>query len=825
MTSVKLHRLGPVAGMLAALTACPECFPEEVGEGVARLTVRNVGAMLTLLNADQNCGFQSPEVLQGAVVEGQPGGPGSVTFTVTDCTIDLGEGDLEESDGGRLIAEDCNGVVRRGVGSFTASATRTVEGTVTGDPQNPILPDRPDALTIRITESSFNNFEVSRSDNEDERLRIEEGSLTAVAKPLLAASASSGACAISTPNVSFSDIVYGPSTVFVTTDSQDFDADVDTSNITAQNGRFGNEENTISGTMTVFGDDVDVTGDEVLDDLYERENFVEGYSCLEDISQPPSFECVTFEERLSTGSARLGVQAIGVLANALDDDTTCGFSSPQALQGATLRGTPGTEGSLTIRVTDCQLDFTGANNQGVTLPADCAGESTTLNGRALMSGTKVIVGQVTGDPRNPIIPLTSQAVTLDVQADVDNLRVGSSVDPAFVVIESGQLAGTVRPKLFVGSDTGVCSVASPNADFTDVTFTNTAFSISQGAGPVDVLVEDAALTATSGTTDAGENLLAGTVRIAGEDQTVPNDQQGLDPEFDAAAFDESWQCNRALAQPVLDTCEEAARATIGTGVSSLTMQTLGTLVSVLDQNAECGFSSAAVGGTPAIGAGQGGQVVATFTLPAGGCALTFPADTLVLTDCLGNTTTISGAVTVTGTKVVTGFATGDPLSPIVPASTDAVSYDLTFVFDETQVETSDSPLSLIIHTGELSALVAPRLAQNPATDLCTIPTPILTFNDVIWTDADVTLVTEDANVRTTIDTSNLDAQSGTGVDRTNTLAGTVRLLGDALDLDGPLDPEFNAEAFSSTWNCAANGSPVLVTDAQCLAGAEAFQPL
>lgn len=812
MTSMKIHRLGLVAGALAALTACPECAPEAVGEGVARLTVRNVGAMLTLLNADDSCGFQSPAVLSSPVIDGEAGGPGTVTFTVNDCTIDLGS-----SESGTLIAEDCNGVTRRGSGRFTASATRTIAGTLTGDPQNPVVPAAPDALTIRITESSFDDFEVIKSDSED-KLRIIAGSLTAVAKPLLAAAESSGACAIATPNVDFSQIRYGESAVFVTTDTQDFDADVAASDITATNGRIGNEENTISGTMTVFDEEVDVQGDTVLDEDYERGVFEDSYACLEDIAQPTSFECTTFEERLGDGAARLGLQAIGALAGVLDDNTACGFSSLAALQSARLAGAPGGEGTLTITVNDCALDFGAADGPLVTLPADCTGESTTLAGRAVVSGTKVVVGHVTGDPRNPIIPLSAQPVTLTISAEVAGLRVGSTADDTFVIVQSGLLEGAVRPKLFVGADTGVCSVSSPNADFADVAFTNAAFVISSGAGSFDVLVENAALTATNGLTATGENLLAGTVRINGADVAVPNDARGLDPAYEREAFAATYECNEDFAQPLSDTCEDAARVTIGTGVAALTMPTLGAVVSLVDADAACGFSSATVAAGSVIRAGEGDTVVATFTLPAAGCALAFPADTLILTDCLGNTTTVGGEVRVTGTKTITGIATGDPAAPILPSSADAVRYDLDITFRELAVEQSAQLSSLLIHSGALSAVVEPRLALVPATQTCTFATPALTFTDVVWNDAAVALVTAAQTVEVLIDTSSLDAQSGTGLEKSNTLSGSVTVLGDALALDGPLDPAFDAEAFASTWDCPANGSPILVPSDQCLAG-------
>ena len=71
--------------------------------------------------------------------------------------------------------------------------------------------------------------------------------------PRLAVATSSGACAIATPNVTFSEVAYGASTVHVTTPDNDFDAEVAGSAIAAQNGVNGDDENSISGTITVTG--------------------------------------------------------------------------------------------------------------------------------------------------------------------------------------------------------------------------------------------------------------------------------------------------------------------------------------------------------------------------------------------------------------------------------------------------------------------------------------------------------------------------------------------------------------------------------------------
>ena len=81
-----LYALAILAGCSAG---CAQCAPGRVAQGVSRLTIRNFGAMVDLVNNDPSCGFESPEVLANYTVSGRPGQLGKVTWTVTDCIIDI----------------------------------------------------------------------------------------------------------------------------------------------------------------------------------------------------------------------------------------------------------------------------------------------------------------------------------------------------------------------------------------------------------------------------------------------------------------------------------------------------------------------------------------------------------------------------------------------------------------------------------------------------------------------------------------------------------------------------------------------------------------
>ncbi|HEY8211639.1 MAG TPA: hypothetical protein VIG99_29355, partial [Myxococcaceae bacterium] len=260
--------------LLAVMTGCAQCAPDRVADGVSKLTIRNLGAMVSLLNANTTCGFASPSVLANPTATGTVGSTGTLTFTVTNCTIDLGTA-------ASAVSQDCSGNATTGTGKFTISATRTVSGILTGNPASPIVPASADAVTVAISNATFENFEVTSSAS-DSRLNMKSGSISGTLRPRLAVSASTGACAIATPNVTFTGVTYTDAVVHVTTPDNSFDADVRTSNLSAQNGKNGTSENSVGGTMTVFGSQQTVANS--LDPDYAASAFTANYACTPDLA-------------------------------------------------------------------------------------------------------------------------------------------------------------------------------------------------------------------------------------------------------------------------------------------------------------------------------------------------------------------------------------------------------------------------------------------------------------------------------------------------------------------------------------------------------------
>lgn len=267
--------------LVTSATGCPELAPGEVGQGVARLSMRNVGAVALLLANDDSCGFASPAV-RGAAVADEQIGFDTVTLSVEGCVIDGGDG--------IVVSSDCDGVTTTVRGRVTASATQTSEGILGNDPGDQIIPATSDSVAITIDAATFEEFEVETSDS-DARLTIIEGSLGATLRPRLAVSLLSGECAVATPNVAITGVRYGPSRVRVGEgDGEPFEVDVAGSDLSALRGRNDDGENTIGGSITVFGSNVAVSG--ALDPDYDRAAFEESYACTPDLAAPENFGCV-----------------------------------------------------------------------------------------------------------------------------------------------------------------------------------------------------------------------------------------------------------------------------------------------------------------------------------------------------------------------------------------------------------------------------------------------------------------------------------------------------------------------------------------------------
>jgi len=786
----KWIRLGAIGAALSVTAACAQmCAPGDVGTGIARLTVRNLGAAISAVSSDATCGFESSDVLTNPTINGPIGGPGSITWTVADCAIDFGDG----TDTG----SDCNGVGATVSGKVTISATKTISGTLTGVAENPVLPGGPEAAEIVVTALSFENFEVVKSDS-DSSLVWEEGSITATFVPRLAVAADTGACGILTPNAAIGDIRYGESTVKVVSPDLEESVPVAGSSMIAYNGVFGDKENEISGEITVWDgvQTVPAEGDtDGLDSEYDAAKFIEAFACEDNLADPISYVCADMTPLLADGTARLTASLFGAVASAISDDTTCGFSADAVLGAPTMTGSVGGSGTMTWSVNGCTVSFASAT----AVSTDCAGAETLLVGSATVTGTKTYTGRLTGEQAAPIIPTADDGAVVMLDITFNDMTVSSSDGPNALQATSGGLTGTLTPRLALGSQ-GACDVQTSIARISDVTWSSAEVALTSASGTFDLPIGASDLDMVNGTWGSDSNVLTGTMDIGGESLTVPSDALGLDPEFVQATHDAGWQCAPGLVLPVSHDCGFVAP--LANGVSRLAVKIFGAAAALIGADTTCGFSSPAVVGTGAYTAGLGDQGTGTYTATA--CTITLPADTVIGADCAGVATIAGGSITVSGTKAVTGWVTGDPTAPIVPTSDDAAVLDLTVTFDNFKVGSSADGNALTGINGTLAGSLVPRLALS-SQGVCDVQSSVARLSNLTFTSADLLLEADGTGTfEITVDSSDVNALNGTWDTDSNTLSGTVTVGGAAIPvpIDGMgLDPGFDQATFDASWQC------------------------
>ena len=784
------------AAALLVATGCAQCAPDRVGPGVARLTVRDVGAMVTMLNADTTCGFGSQAVLSAPTMTGTVGGQGSLTFTVAECLIDAGEG-LE-------ISRNCEDATTTASGKVTLSGTRTVKGTLTGNPLSPIIPAGPDAVTITLDKATFDNFLVVSSASKN-KLRMISGSLSATINPRLAVSATTGACAIATPNVTFTDVHYAESKVFVDTPDNQFEADVSDSLISAQNGVNGDRTNDLSGTVTVFGSEVPAVqkGDtEGLDPDFELEKFEAGYACTTGLVQPVSFTCADLRPRLAGGVARLSARTIGTITSMVDANTSCGFSSAAVGGTPVMTGLLGQDGSTAT--------FTISTACSITLPADtllstdCAGVTTKGTGTVSVTGTKRVTGFRTGNPAKPIVPTSRDPAQFNLSITFTNFEVKNSASTSSLLVKSGALSGKVGPRTGIDKTTGACSISTPVVTFSDLSWTDANVRLTSDGNKFDLLVGASAINVQNGTKGTVSNNISGQITVDGISHSLAVGGELLDTAFVQATFDASYTCNPNLVvAPVEAAC--SFRQALGTGAARLLVKNLATSNRMVNLNAGCGFSSNAVltSGTTVGNPGSPGSVTWTVT----GCAIgPLPANQLLSTNCLGTTTNGSGTITATGTKTVTGQRNTNP--PIIPVTRTAATFNMTSIvfnafelYDLPTGVTTPTSSSLLTGTGVVTVKpIGGESTANPG--VYSVSTPVAAVETLTMADGTMTIKTDGNTFNVALTNVSLDAFTGSYLTNTNRVAGSLTVDGQPVTIATTLlDPTFVQATYNSTYVC------------------------
>ncbi len=785
---------------------------------MARLSVRHAGAITSLVNDDDTCGFSSADVIAAGEVRGEGGGPGSVVLSI-DCTYDFAEPTL-------MADGDCRGEgALRGMGAFRVRGTRTVSGLLTGDEAQPILPEGPEAVVMAL-EVEITSLEVL-ADGDGRSLTLGPSTLSFTAQPRLAVSTdpeAPGICSAPTGNVRFTDLTLAaPADAQVAVPELDEPFSLVVDDLAVEEAVLGawsaSTENHIAARVVVDGTERLIDGE--LDDGYDSAAFLEGWSSCEPaglgedpevrqvrlVDRQPDYACeaVIPADRLGDPIARLSVATLGAVGRLVQGNTDCGFAAEQTLADMTVENLGAGRGRAVWEVSGCTLAFPKDTIVGT----DCADVDTTAEGRVTVDATLSLEGLVTDNPAQPIIPLDDTPVTLTISRAVfDQFRVGGRAET--LAITSGEMAGTLTPRLARDIDSGACSVPTSHAALDPVRYASRSeVRLEAPQGVFHAVVQAAELRAVNGTIGDETDVLSGTITVNDEEVVVPaaGEWAGLVPDFDPVAFGESFICDESIAQPVtFDGCEEI-EAVLVSGAARLSVNHLATVVKLLQADEACGFASAAViDGVQTTGelGRRGGEAV--FTVDS--CELVFPEPTVVATDCDGVETIVEGRVVASGTATIRGWLASpdNKAQPVVPDSWTPAEVTLTAEMDGFTVRGARDQY-LEAHTGTLSGTLTPQTALDTVTGACSKPTGNAQLSDLTWSPGSTLRVHAGGTfIGLPVDGAALDATSGALGGKENQLSGTldVRGVSHAVPSDGTgaaLDPDYDAATYQASWSC------------------------
>ena len=798
-----------VLTLLGSACQVESLFPVRVGDGAARLTVQNAGVLLSVINTDTHCGFGNAEVMTEYTMEGEVGQVGTVTWSVQHCELDFG---LDPNAEPVTVSSDCTGAETRVKGRIIVDATRTIEGLLTGNPETPVVPQSPDAVTLTLHAVVF-GYRAQMGEAAASAL-IKQGVIDLKAGVHLARSASLGVCSIPTNAITIDSLVVSDAAYEIDDgEGHVFDVPIRRADLSAQVGSYRGRENEIKGNISVWDDTVDLAHDQKLDPTYDPATFVESFACVEDLQLPLEYACESLAPRLAEGAAKLTINTVGNLVSAFSKDTTCGLESPAVRAAAEVTGTVGREGgTATYRIDEpCVIDFGEAR----VMPGDCVGYSPVISGRVAFTGSLEVRGRRTGNPDEPIIPTSRDAATLRFRLVLEGTSVQGSA-PEVMEVAHGAVSGTMFPRLAIDTVTGACSVDTPVVSFEDVAWEpGVAATIRASGNALGITIESSNLDAQNGKKGERENYLAGEIVVGGEHYDIPLDdgEPTLDPGYDPDAFREGYLCGAVREATSDDECD--MHQVIADGVARLIIQSTGTIAGAINADENCGFSNTMdVLKNPTNVEGRAGQM-GSLTWAVRDCGVG-PGTTAAVyeTDCIGGTTHWVGTANVDSTRTVRGMREDvevpllgrvpDSIAPQSPESVDLWLTDVTL--DEfaswAMAPGQQEPLGVLtIHDGTLDAFLKPITGWSEDQQRYTVATPVATIQGVHLQNAHVTLQAQGMTFVIDVADSNLFAVNGRAGLSENVINGTVTIDGDVVQIGGALNPDYDADELSASWAC------------------------
>ena len=781
-------------------------FPEDVGAGAARLSVRNSVKVISFIDDDTTCGMSSPAVMSAFRQDGELGEVGTVTWTVENCTIDFGPELV-------AVSEDCNGAKTLVRGTLVISATKTVQGILTGNPQKPVIPQSPDAVTFAVT-ASARDYELQLTDR-DSILTMQHADIEVVSHIHLAQSLSLGVCSVDTSEVTL-DAISVRDAVYTVNDGEGhiFDVDVPAVDVSGQLGKYGAKENYLEGAITVWDTKVDLNDDHVLDPDYRADYFQSAFTCRDDLKLPYEYVCLPITAKLAEGAAKLTVNNVGNLVGALVDDTSCGFASAEVLDSVELSGQVGHDGGEALyRIeSPCTLDFPIKTALG----RDCQGKTTYAEGKAHIKGTMRLRGRLSGDPAQPVIPTSRDPVEITFDIAFEGFKVSDSESSKRLEVVEGSLTGRMAPRMALDSTTGACSIATSAVTFSDLTYREGTVALLRAEGnALRLSIDGSSLDAQSGAKDGVENYLEGNIVVDGAPYPIQLDEGSapvLDPDYNAAGFVAGFSCTPNMV-PATTEAQCNFRQVIGDGAARLVAQSVGTVASMINNDSDCGFEDTlGVLISPTEVVGDTGDM-GSMTWEVEGCTVGADQRSVLSEDCLGGATFVQGHAAVNASRTVYGERTTmyllvDAIEPRDHHDVQITLVDVAlseFVTYQLAAGQSQPVGKLTIHEGTLSAVVEPATgARADEPETFDVPTPIARLSQVHLRNARATLEAQGKRFEIEIDDTSLNATNGTFDGVTNNIAGTILVDGNVVNIGGPLNPAYNAAQFEQSYVCTEN---------------------
>ncbi len=254
----------------------------ELAKNAARLMVQTAGAAASRVNADKKCGFETLLVkVAPTSVQGGDGEMGSMKWHVNTCNVG--------HEGATDYATNCSGAKDFVEGTLGVSATRTVTGMrkVLLGVINSITPASSDAVTIALDKVDLVEVAAWRLDPGATaprgKLVFHTGELSGTVLPITAQRRSApGTYDISTPIARFSELSLGEAHATLFAGPKRFNLNLTSAKLSAMNGRWMGQGNTMTGTVVIDGQTVTIAG-EPLDPLYDQPAFDASYACTSDM--------------------------------------------------------------------------------------------------------------------------------------------------------------------------------------------------------------------------------------------------------------------------------------------------------------------------------------------------------------------------------------------------------------------------------------------------------------------------------------------------------------------------------------------------------------